>query len=176
MSRLSRLQPQLPTPKVARLVTPPKFPKVQSRKSLISSGELKYCQMLTNAKVIFPTIKPIISNATLFLTRKEMSKINPKTKLAPAVEAKSIIQLSPKPNLPNAKIAVAEKPESTTIATPKLAPAVIPNTEGPANGFRNNVCICKPANDNAPPAKIAVMAFGNRIFQMIPSQARFSFV
>ena len=29
----------------------------------------------------------------------------------------------------------------TTKATPILAPELIPNTEGPANGLRNTVCI-----------------------------------
>ena len=55
----------------------------------------------------------------------------------------------------------------TTKATPKLAPELIPNTEGPANGLRNTVCICKPLTANPAPATMAVNACGTRDFQMI---------
>ncbi len=52
-------------------------------------------------------------------------------------------------------------------ATPKLAPEEIPKTNGPANGFLNNVCINKPLIDNPEPTKIAVIAFGNLKFTII---------
>ncbi len=55
-------------------------------------------------------------------------------------------------------------------ATPKLAPEEIPNTNGPANGFRNKVCINKPLTDNPEPTIIAVIAFGKRNCKMIISQ------
>lgn len=48
-----------------------------------------------------------------------------------------------------------------TEATPKLAPEVIPNTNGPANGFLNKVCISNPEMPNPDPTKIAVKAFGS---------------
>ena len=49
----------------------------------------------------------------------------------------------------------------TKKATPKLAPELIPNTNGPANGFLNRVCINKPHIDKPDPTKIAVIALGN---------------
>ena len=57
--------------------------------------------------------------------------------------------------------------KSTTKATPILAPELIPNTEGPARGLRNTVCICKPLTDRPAPATKAVNACGKRDFQMI---------
>ena len=49
-----------------------------------------------------------------------------------------------------------------TRATPKLAPELIPNTNGPAKGFLNKVCINSPDIPNPEPTNIAVIAFGNR--------------
>lgn len=46
------------------------------------------------------------------------------------------------------------------IATPKLAPELIPNTYGPAKGFLNRVCINKPEIANPEPTKIAVIDLG----------------
>ena len=45
-------------------------------------------------------------------------------------------------------------------AAPKLAPELIPSTNGPAKGFLNRVCINSPLNARAAPDKIAVMALG----------------
>ena len=45
-------------------------------------------------------------------------------------------------------------------ATPKLAPEETPNTNGPASGFRNKVCINNPHIDKPEPTKTAVIAFG----------------
>ncbi len=61
---------------------------------------------------------------------------------------------------------VAKKPPKTddpiiNKATPKLAPEVIPKTNGPASGFRNKVCINNPEIPKPEPTKIAVKAFGN---------------
>ena len=47
------------------------------------------------------------------------------------------------------------------IATPKLAPELIPKTYGPARGFLNNVCINNPLIESPEPTIIAVIAFGN---------------
>ena len=60
---------------------------------------------------------------------------------------------------------------STTNATPRLAPELIPSTEGPASGLRKIVCICKPLIDNPAPATSAVKACGKRDFNIIFCQA-----
>ncbi len=52
-------------------------------------------------------------------------------------------------------------------ATPRLAPELIPNSDGPAKGLRNTVCICSPLMDSPAPATKAVMVCGKRDFQMI---------
>lgn len=57
-----------------------------------------------------------------------------------------------------------------TRATPKLEPELNPKTYGPANGFRNKVCINKPEIDNPIPTKIAVIALGNLKLKMMYSQ------
>ena len=44
----------------------------------------------------------------------------------------------------------------TTKATPRLAPELIPKTEGPAKGLRKTVCICKPLTAKPAPATKAV--------------------
>ena len=56
---------------------------------------------------------------------------------------------------------------STTQATPRLAPELMPSTEGPASGLRNTVCICKPLTESPAPATNAVRACGTRLFQRI---------
>ena len=48
-----------------------------------------------------------------------------------------------------------------SMATPKLAPLLIPRTKGPASGFLKSVCISSPEIAKPPPAIIAVIAFGN---------------
>ena len=45
-------------------------------------------------------------------------------------------------------------------AAPKLAPELIPSTNGPAKGFLNKVCIKSPLKDNPAPTNIAVKALG----------------
>jgi hypothetical protein len=50
------------------------------------------------------------------------------------------------------------------IATPKLAPELIPNIYGPASGFLNSVCICKPLTDSAAPHNSATTALISLIF------------
>lgn len=47
------------------------------------------------------------------------------------------------------------------IATPKLAPEVMPSTNGPANGFLNKVCISKPEMPKPDPTNTAEIAFGS---------------
>ena len=60
-----------------------------------------------------------------------------------------------------AKTPVNVEKLNTKNATPKLAPELIPNTNGPAKGFLNRVCINKPLIDKPDPTSIAVMALGN---------------
>ena len=60
-----------------------------------------------------------------------------------------------------AKIPVNVEKLKTKKATPKLAPELIPNTKGPANGFLKRVCINRPHIDKPDPTSIAVIALGN---------------
>ena len=62
-----------------------------------------------------------------------------------------------------------------TKATPMLAPELIPNTEGPANGLRNTVCICNPLTAKPAPAASAIKACGKRDFQIMFCQETGSF-
>ena len=50
---------------------------------------------------------------------------------------------------------------SITMATPMLAPPLMPKTEGPARGLRKAVCNSNPLDDNAAPANMAVNACGS---------------
>lgn len=80
------------------------------------------------------------------------------TKKAPTLAAIACPQpLNAKPAI------VPPKNEAPNInmATPKLAPELMPSTNGPANGFLNKVCINSPLIDNPDPTIIAVIAFGN---------------
>ncbi len=84
-----------------------------------------------------------------------------------------ILAASANPILENANpTRLPEKVETpnTKIATPKLAPELIPNTNGPAKGFLNKVCINRPQIDNPEPTNIAVMAFGNLYCKIIYCQ------
>ena len=56
-------------------------------------------------------------------------------------------------------------------ATPRLAPELMPNTKGPANGFLKRVCICNPLIESAEPARMAVKALGSLNSVIIISQA-----
>ena len=59
------------------------------------------------------------------------------------------------------------------MATPRLAPELIPNTKGPASGFLNKVCINSPLIDSPAPTSIAVNDFGNRKLRIIYSHDSF---
>ncbi len=58
-------------------------------------------------------------------------------------------------------------------AAPKLAPELIPNTKGPASGFRNKVCINSPLKESPLPTSIAVKAFGSLYSQIMYAQESF---
>jgi hypothetical protein len=72
---------------------------------------------------------------------------------------------------PKAPIAAAGKtpkkpkfnPDNKKNATPKLAPELIPKTEGPAKGLRNIVWSERPETGSAIPTKIAAKTLGKRI-------------
>lgn len=96
------------------------------------------------------------------------------TIIAPAMAATDMATSPKNPMLLNAVPAML--PESKTMkATPKLAPELIPSSEGPASGLRNTVCICNPLIERPEPAASAVAVWGNRDFQMIFSQMVDSF-
>ena len=96
--------------------------------------------------------------AMLSRTLLETAKTANNTKKLPKLAAITILHLEIKAvakRLPN-------KPEPRiTRATPKLAPELMPKTNGPANGFLKSVCINNPDMPKPEPTNIAVMAFGN---------------
>ena len=51
---------------------------------------------------------------------------------------------------------------SITIATPTLAPLVIPSIDGPARGLRKVVCNSRPETARLAPQSVAVMVWGTR--------------
>lgn len=122
---------------------------------------------------MLPNIKPIIRIAIVSLTLLETAKTANSTKKLPRLAAITMLHLEIKavanrpPNKPEPKM---------TIATPKLAPELIPKTKGPANGFLNRVCINKPDIPKPEPTKIAVIAFGSLTFITMISQVLFSIV
>lgn len=97
--------------------------------------------------------------AIVSFTFRETIKTDSKTKKLPKLAETTVLHLESNnvailpPKIPAPRI---------TIATPKLAPELIPNTNGPANGFLNRVCINNPEIPNPEPTKIAVKALGNR--------------
>ena len=105
---------------------------------------------------IYPIITPIISRITFPLTNREIVIMIIIIAKAPATAA---IDIAISPNNPILISAVPPTlPESRIIkATPRLAPELIPSSEGPANGFRNSVCICNPLIDSPAPATKAVI-------------------
>lgn len=94
-----------------------------------------------------------------------ITKIN--TVNEPKLAAKAILQLD---NKKSVKIKLNKDVPKIKTATPKLAPELIPNTKGPAKGFRNKVCINKPLIPNPDPTIIAVNDFGKRYSITIYSQ------
>lgn len=104
-------------------------------------------------------MSPMIKMAIVSLTLLDTAKTASSTKKLPKLEAITILHFeinaearSP-PNKPEPKI---------TKATPKLAPELMPNTKGPANGFLNKVCISRPEIPSPDPTRIAVIALGKR--------------
>lgn len=102
---------------------------------------------------------PMMSSKTLFLMISEKKNISAVTAIAPA---KAATNTAIKPDTENKTVDTLPPKSSITSATPKPAPALIPNTSGPANGFRKAVCSIKPLTASAPPQNIAVIACGKR--------------
>ena len=92
-------------------------------------------------------------------TFMDTAKTDKSTKKLPKLAANTILHLES--NI-IAKFPPKIPAPSITTATPKLAPELIPNTNGPAKGFLNNVCINNPDIPKPEPTNIAVMAFGKR--------------
>src|SRR6188768_2920127 len=67
----------------------------------------------------------------------------------------------PLPTIAPAPVRAAAAPPRTTSATPRLAPELMPSTNGSASGLRNSVCISSPATASAAPASTAVAAGGH---------------
>lgn len=109
-----------------------------------------------------PNIKPTIRMDMVSLIFLETQSTNQRTSPLPVAADKT------KPYEDTIKTGKKLLP-ITSIATPKLAPDVIPNTCGPASGFLNNVCINIPATDKPAPTKTAVIALGKRKFHKIIS-------
>lgn len=118
-------------------------------------------------------MSPMINIDIVFLTLFAASMTANRTIEAPKLEAIAIAQLERANEAKNPPKIL--EPRIRT-ATPKLAPEEIPKTNGPANGFLNNVCINKPLIANPDPTKQAVIAFGSLKFKMIISQLDFELV
>lgn len=137
----------------------PKFPSDQNVNFCNCSAVLKYVRTPTIALVKLENISPTINIAIVSRSFWETTRMANRTTVLPKHEAKII----PKEETKNdAKNAGKNADPKITKATPKLAPELSPKTYGPANGFRNNVCISKPLTDNPIPTKTAVIAFGKR--------------
>ena len=103
---------------------------------------------------MLPNIKPMIRIDMVFLILLMATSTANNTKKEPVLAAPTIFQC------------VKESPPKNEVpsmrsATPKLAPALIPKTKGPAKGFRNSVCMSKPLTPRPLPTSRAVNAFGS---------------
>ena len=106
---------------------------------------------------------PMMSSVTLPRTFCETNTMSAMTDSEPTVAAivsasspmyPSLLSATP-PTLPESRM---------TSATPRLAPELMPSTEGPASGLRKTVCICRPLTANPAPATKAVSDWGTRDF------------
>ena len=112
-----------------------------------------------------------MSNMILLLMSVEKNRISPITTIepmnAPRTMAKNPERVTP-------AVAMVPPPRSMTMATPRLAPELIPRMEGPANGLLKAVWSMSPAPAKAAPHKRAVRACGTRASQMMKLQLAFS--
>ncbi len=105
------------------------------------------------------------------LTFWAASNLMKRTRPAPSIALKVVTDVSSQPIADAKSVAGVVAPIKTDRATPQVAPAVTPRIEESVTGFLNNVCICSPANPNAPPTKTAVIVRGIRICQTMVFQA-----
>lgn len=110
------------------------------------------------APVILANMSPIIKIAMVSRTLDDTINTDKSTKKLPKLAAITTLHFE----VSKTAKAPPKSPEpKITKATPKLAPELIPSTNGPAKGFLNKVCIKSPETPNPEPTKMAVMAFGN---------------
>lgn len=102
-----------------------------------------------------------MSRVMLSFIRCATNSTNNSTRAAPAMAEKATAEWAKMTPLPTA---------NKQMATPRLAPELIPKTDGPASGFRKSVCTRRPLHANAAPLIAAVSAAGIRLFQMILCQ------
>ncbi len=103
-------------------------------------------------------------------TRIETARITSKTSIDPIIAAPANEKLA---IIPPKFTAVNDDMPKSIIATPKLAPELIPRTYGPAKGLRKVVCICNPLTARAAPASMAVIDLGNLKSSKMVSQSSF---
>ena len=118
------------------------------------------------ALAIYPIITPIMSRVTFPLTFCATKAISAIIRSEPMIAERVIVTSPITPSLLRATPPML--PESkTTQATPRLAPELIPSTDGPARGLRNTVCIRRPLTASPAPAIIAVRDCGNLDLRII---------
>ena len=100
-----------------------------------------------------------MSSITPERTMADRASISAVTAVAPTKAAATTVICPP--------IAVDVPTARVTMATARLAPLVIPNTDGPAKGLRNAVCSISPATDNEAPQNTATTACGKRLCRMM---------
>ena len=113
----------------------------------------------------------MISSTPTDRTRCATSMMIKRTAAAPSIAFKVVADVNPQPRDEANSVAGAALLISTVNATPQVAPAVTPNTDESATGFRNSVCICRPATPSEPPTIIAVIVRGILISQTMVFQA-----
>jgi hypothetical protein len=113
--------------------------------------------IVTIASNPLESIIPIINIVMISLTLADRDIIRIITAPAPIHEAAMRIQF-PRPL--RLSTDMLEWNPRIIIATPRLAPELIPRTSGPAIGFLNTVCINNPLRERAIPTVRAVTAFG----------------
>ena len=113
---------------------------------------------------MLPNINPIIRMAIVSLTLEATMITANNTRKLPKLDAianeyEVLINCNPIRELP-----------IMSMATPRLAPELIPSTNGPASGFLKSVCINRPDMDKPHPTNMAVSAFGRRYSKMMCCQ------
>ena len=90
---------------------------------------------------MYPIMIPIISSIKLFFVKAEKNSKIPMTIIAPA---KAPANTARKPDILKTPAVILPPPSNITKATPRLAPVLIPNIEGPASGLLKTVCNINP--------------------------------